>query len=55
LERGTFARLEALTDMSNIRWLLHRIPEPSIRLFLALALFEALVVVSFAMLTARVM
>jgi hypothetical protein len=36
--------------MSNFQWLLHRIPEPSLRLFLILAVFGALVVMSFAML-----
>lgn len=36
--------------MSNFHWLLHRIPEPSVRLFLALAILGALVVMSFAML-----
>ena len=36
--------------MSNFHWLLHRIPEPSVRLFLVLAVFGALVVMSFAML-----
>lgn len=35
---------------SNIQWLLHRIPELSVRLFLVLAVFGALVVLSFAML-----
>lgn len=50
MARGTLGRLETLTTMSNIQWLLHRIPEPSVRLFLALAVFGALVVMSFAML-----
>jgi hypothetical protein len=36
--------------MSNFQWLLHRIPEPSLRLFLILAVFGALAVMSFAML-----
>jgi hypothetical protein len=36
--------------MSNFQWLLHRIPEPSLRLFLILTVFGALVVTSFAML-----
>jgi len=36
--------------MSNVQWLLHRIPEPSVRLFLVLAVFGALVVMGFAML-----
>ena len=36
--------------MSGFQWLLHRIPEPSLRLFLILAVFGALVVMSFAML-----
>jgi hypothetical protein len=36
--------------MSSFQWLLHRIPEPSFRLFLVLAVFGALVVMSFAML-----
>jgi hypothetical protein len=36
--------------MSNFHWLLHRILEPSVRLFLALAILGALVVMSFAML-----
>ena len=36
--------------MSNFQWLLHRVPEPSVRLFLVLAVFGALVVMSFAML-----
>jgi hypothetical protein len=36
--------------MSNFQWLLHRIPEPSLRLFLILTVFGALVVMSFAML-----
>jgi hypothetical protein len=36
--------------MSNFQRLLHRIPEPSLRLFLILAVFGALVVMSFAML-----
>jgi hypothetical protein len=36
--------------MGKVQWLLNRIPEPSVRLFLALAVFGALVVVSFAML-----
>jgi hypothetical protein len=36
--------------MGKTQWLLHRIPEPSIRLFLVLAVFGALVVVSFAVL-----
>jgi hypothetical protein len=36
--------------MSSFQWLLHRIPEPSLRLFLILAVFGALVVMSFAML-----
>jgi hypothetical protein len=42
--------LETLMAMSKFQWLLHRIPEPSVRLFLALAVFGALVVISFAML-----
>jgi hypothetical protein len=36
--------------MSGFQWFLHRIPEPSLRLFLALTVFGALVVMSFAML-----
>jgi hypothetical protein len=36
--------------MSNFQWFLHRIPEPSLRLFLILTVFGALVVMSFAML-----
>jgi hypothetical protein len=36
--------------MGRIQWLLNRIPEPSVRLFLVLAVFGALVVVSLAML-----
>jgi hypothetical protein len=36
--------------MSGFQWLLHRIPEPSLRLFLILTVFGALVVMSFAML-----
>ena len=36
--------------MSKFQWLLHRIPEPSLRLFLILTVFGALVVMSFAML-----
>jgi hypothetical protein len=36
--------------MSGFQWFLHRIPEPSLRLFLILAVFGALVVMSFAML-----
>jgi hypothetical protein len=36
--------------MSNFQWFLHRIPEPSLRLFLALAVCGALVVIGFAML-----
>jgi hypothetical protein len=36
--------------MSRFQWLLHRIPEPTLRLFLALAVFGALLVVSLAML-----
>jgi hypothetical protein len=36
--------------MSSFQWLLHRIPEPSVRLFLILAVFGALFVISFAML-----
>ncbi len=36
--------------MSSFQWFLHRIPEPSLRLFLILAVFGALVVMSFAML-----
>jgi hypothetical protein len=39
-----------LMAMSGFQWLLHRIPEPSLRLFLVLAAFGALVVMSFAML-----
>jgi hypothetical protein len=36
--------------MSNFQWFLHRIPEPSVRLFLILTVFGALIVMSFAML-----
>jgi hypothetical protein len=36
--------------MSSFQWFLHRIPEPSLRLFLILAVFGAVVVMSFAML-----
>jgi hypothetical protein len=36
--------------MSNFQWFLHRIPEPSFRLFLILTVVGALVVMSFAML-----
>jgi hypothetical protein len=36
--------------MGSIHWLLNRIPEPSVRLFLVLAVFGTLVVVSLAML-----
>jgi hypothetical protein len=42
--------LAALTCMRFGRALLHRIPEPSIRLFLVLAIFGAVVVTSLAML-----
>ena len=42
--------LAALTCMRFGRALLHRIPEPSIRLFLVLAVFGAVVVTSLAML-----
>jgi hypothetical protein len=47
---GTFGLLETLVAVSNIQRLLHHIPEPSVRLFLVLAVFGALVVMSFAML-----
>jgi hypothetical protein len=36
--------------MSGFQWFLHRIPEPSLRLFMILAVFGALVVMSLAML-----
>lgn len=42
--------LAALICMRFARALLRRIPEPSIRLFLVLAIFGAVVVTSFAML-----
>ena len=34
--------LDTLMAMRNIQWLLHRISEPSLRLFLVLAVFGAL-------------
>lgn len=43
-------RLAALVYMRFARALLRHIPEPSIRLFLVLAIFGAVVVTSFAML-----
>ena len=48
--KGTLGLLEPLMTMSKFHWLLDRIPEPSVRLFLVLAVFGALVVMSFAML-----
>ena len=50
MTRGTLGLLEPLVVMSNFQWFLHRIPAPSVRLFLMLAMFGALVVMSFAML-----
>jgi hypothetical protein len=50
IQIGTLGLLETLMAMSNFQWLLHRIPGPSVRLFLALAFFGALIVMSFAML-----
>jgi hypothetical protein len=48
--RGTLVLLETLMAVRNIQWLLHRIPEPSVRLFLVFAVFGTLVVIGFAML-----
>jgi hypothetical protein len=48
LERNT-RLLQTLIGMRFARALLRRIPEPSIRLFLVLAIFGAVAVTSFAM------